>query len=319
MTPRLRSPAFLALSALAPAFAASCAPRHATVAATPRGSIRGRVASPPGAAPATGLDVRLCHDGVNRTATTGSNGAFRFDDVSPGNSFVFVTDASLGVDVKSVSITASAPATIELQPQPAGTVTGRVVDDNGNAIAGANVQLLPRFPRDAGMTHPEETAIGRIPEEAVPCLRSVATRLTTDKDGRFTATNVVGEQGVRIVVDAPSWFDLGTDEGGPRTALPGTAELEIGLTRHGRVDGVVHGRETGFVVADRKGFRKLVALRAGHFSVELEPNDFDLYFIETDAKRRNDSPPRPYPHHGPAAHVTVKSGARTTLELDPEK
>ena len=296
---------------------AACAGRHAPATASARGEIRGRLLVAGGHA--DGIEVRLCRAGKNRSAVTGSNGAFRFDGLETGPAIVFVSEATLGIDVKPVTIADAAPAEVELQPQPAGRISGTVVDDNGNPIPGAKVQLVPRLGGDAGMSHPEETAAGHIPEEAISCLRAVSTRVITDKEGRFAVANVIGEQGVRIVVDAAGWFDLGPEGGGPRNVPPGTLELEIDLTHRGRVEGNVRGKDDGFVAADAKGFRKVVPLKAGHYSLSLEPGVYDVYYVDADAKKRNNSSSRPFAHHGPAQNITVRAGSTSRSDLDPEK
>jgi hypothetical protein len=109
-------------------------------------AVEGHVTAVRGRRDVEGASVELVAEGHRKTAITNTNGAYHFDDVSPGHVHVVVSHpeyASVELDV-NVAPTGRADRAFDVDaidlPDP-GTIEGRVVDGAGNAIAGARVAI----------------------------------------------------------------------------------------------------------------------------------------------------------------------------------
>lgn len=132
----------------------SCTPGGRTVAVTAGataqadfvcvlqpGSITGTVQTDDGS-PISGATVSLDGSGVMRTATTGSDGSFAFEDLPPGTYALSATstDRTCGEQTANVESGEATPVTITCEPEP-GSVSGTVTT-NGVAESGVTVRVF---------------------------------------------------------------------------------------------------------------------------------------------------------------------------------
>src|ERR1700761_6302316 len=121
----------------------------------PTGSVEGRVTNAETGDPVSGATIRLIPvgrrgaPGSDRSTSSRSDGAFFVEGVTPGTYFVFATQTNFtplpnngqfrsSIDVGPGQIVSN----VAVQLNPIGRITGKVVDDNGNAVAGARVRAF---------------------------------------------------------------------------------------------------------------------------------------------------------------------------------
>jgi protocatechuate 3,4-dioxygenase beta subunit len=121
-------------------------------------SIEGTVSKDPGGEPLKKAIIEMIGEGqdepANYTATTEQDGRFKISGVRPGRYVVFVERTGfIAVDAHHHHQTEGIPISIEpgqqlkgidLHMQPAAVLTGRVVDEDGDAMPNVNVAVLRR-------------------------------------------------------------------------------------------------------------------------------------------------------------------------------
>ncbi len=129
---------------------------QSTVQTATPGSVGGRVTD---AQTGIGIGGAVLHLFVRRTAinngsppaasTSLEDGTFHFDSVTPGTYILWVTHpnyvSNAGVSQSVTVQNGQSVLNIAVQLQPLGAISGRVLDDTGNPVARAKVDLLTTF------------------------------------------------------------------------------------------------------------------------------------------------------------------------------
>lgn len=185
--------------------------------------------------PVAGAEVGYTSDGIavalrgGRT-TTDDQGAFTLPPPpvpAPGRRVVLVARAGDALGAVALRPDQVPPAPLDVTVLRGATVTGRIVDSEGQGLAGVGVRLTPAW--------------SEVPRAARP---SPAT-------SRLHAFNAVGNEGLATATAADGSWRL---DGVPA----GTFQLRL------RRDGVLHAREERILVDARGGDGGTVVLDAGH-------------------------------------------------------
>lgn len=126
----------------------------------PPGSIDGRVTNSQTGDGVSGATVRLAPMRVvsgtamptELTVTTGADGSFHLENVAPGTYFAVVqgsgfVGANAKAALRSISVSAGQQVTnITITMMPQGIISGKVVDDEGNAQPGAHIEAFLERP-----------------------------------------------------------------------------------------------------------------------------------------------------------------------------
>ena len=226
--------------------------------------IRGRVVRADGSAPAGRIRVqaRLAPEGRwTLVSAVGADGAFRFEDATPGTWTLAVTDADTGAAMRIAGSADAEGGRTDVRLVLAGdeVIAGRVVDDRGRPVEGARVTA--------------RQSAGAASRDAVP-----------DADGRF---QIAGTAGAGWTVEARDHTtgraeSQGVASGGPELTL--TLRPEEALTarvlgsggtplRGASIVLVADGREVARLRTDSEGRFTSRALPAGTYEVRIVERD----------------------------------------------
>lgn len=147
------------------------------------GSISGTVRDASTGAPLSSVHVSLPG---SVTATTDSQGRFRFGDVEPGPKRLWASDSEHGASGGvSVMVRAGEEAPVEIRLLPGGSISGRVVDHAGQPVAHVAVLLLQRRYRYRDVVYSPDQVVA------------------TDEKGEYRLDRVAAQQGLVILVKRP--------------------------------------------------------------------------------------------------------------------
>lgn len=137
---------------------AQSAPNPDDAPQQPAGLVEGRVTNSETGDGIAGATVRLAPvgrhggPGAGKTATSRNDGTFTLDGVEPGGYFVIATQSnftpapSSGQPRAYIQVApAQTVSNVALQLSPMGRISGRVVDDEGNPVAGARVEAFVTY------------------------------------------------------------------------------------------------------------------------------------------------------------------------------
>ena len=171
-----------------------------------RGRIYGSVAMPGGVPIPSDMRVTLhrfdseslevsYEDTLLETAAPGPDGAFDFKDLPLTSYALFATNAGHTIHSTATLSRARTERNLTLRVVPGGAITGRVLNETGEAVAGAHV-----FTAAWNMGGQTRNA---------PRSRALASRVTTDEDGAFVMRNLrigaPGEHGYRLAVKSEGY------------------------------------------------------------------------------------------------------------------
>ena len=242
------------------------------------GSVTGRVVTESGGV--SGATVHLQREGAmphdrQQPVRTDADGRFNFDSVAPGEHVVRVTKEGLVAAARTVAVKAGSPADVEITMSEGHTVEGRVVDESGRPVTGAQVSSNPRHRGpDTGTQTDAEGAfrLGGLADslvtitaeksgyvrgvaENVDPQRSAAVTITLAKGGtiagRVTGLSAAELPEVRVAV-------LGHEGGSASTTVDGDGRF----TLTGVPDGTLHVRASLFRDI-RRGAYTTVEVRNG--------------------------------------------------------
>ena len=197
-----------------------------TVSLVPAGTVRGTVYAADGTTPAAGLTVRLIRNfGSEREARTGEDGLFRFDAAPLDTYTLEVYDDAGRRRARAAGVRLSTngeTATRDLTLVATGTVTGRVLDPDGAAVANLDVSLGSFNAETGGGFNAKTNAQGVYRVEFVPVGKFTATarrtspapRLDGETHGRVSQAGEEVTADIRLVNNAvtlPSALRDGND------------------------------------------------------------------------------------------------------------
>ena len=142
-------------------------------------SIWGRVLKPDGT-PAQGVSVSYgwtSFYGGYRSTKTDEDGRYRLDNVDATKNLVVVQGDGFAPGFKYVE--ADVDAEIDFKLEPGHSLEGRLVDEEGNPVAGAHISVSAESK--------EMDRMGSCGRNAYRCLKP---EVTADEDGRFTLVNL---------------------------------------------------------------------------------------------------------------------------------
>jgi hypothetical protein len=213
--------------------------------------VRGKVIQDPGGQPIRKAAVRLMVGPSPFTATTDDEGKFAFADVNPGRYQVSVEHPGF-VETSSarksfVSVEAGKDvAELVLLMQPAGVITGKVLDRDGDPIKGVRVTAIGlKSPRSIGSNHQGSETTNDLGEFRISDLAPGPYEVSATSSAEPPQSKETKKQDGRIVY-ATTYYP-GTIEKGQATSVevqPGNeTPISFGLltTRVYRVTGRVVG------------------------------------------------------------------------------
>lgn len=121
---------------------------------TTPGSVEGRVTNSVTGDPISGATVHFYAQSVNPnassspTAATQADGSFRIDSLPPGSYFAVAEQSSFTNTASGVVVRVGSGqqvSNVALQLKPLGSISGKVVDENGNPVASARVTAYATY------------------------------------------------------------------------------------------------------------------------------------------------------------------------------
>jgi hypothetical protein len=231
--------------------------------------LEGTVTAAHGRSWVEGAQIALISEGARRIARTDSEGRFRIADVAPGSAHLHVVHpdyASRDLDVKVTRTgRTDRPQTLEpIDLQEPGSVEGRVVDGEGEPVAGARVAsglvpaFLPTGTLPPGVVQTDENGLFFLGGLA-PGKHTLDALSTVSGRGRATGVDVTAGRvtdRVRIVVSGQA-----TDDG---SVLGGSVAVTLGERGSGGSAEVVVVNVAPSSEAERAG------LSAGDLVLEVD-------------------------------------------------
>jgi uncharacterized GH25 family protein len=233
--------------------------------------------------PVPGLTVRLRARGDHR-ATTGPDGRYVLDDVPPGTWSILVTgagwaSAGLGLAQRQgwnpllVEVLDGSVVTRDLAVEPAGRVTGRVLDPDGQMVSGAEVWLFPAWDRGGSGHMPSQlmrtAADGQFTFDGVPVGTWTWLRAESP-EGVFTRAEPAPMAVTAVVCDLhlprARWIEV--EVRGANDELLPEAELEVERMHFPNLEATT-GTEGRTRLGPITGEREVVVRAAGHVSTTV--------------------------------------------------
>ena len=169
------------------------------------GSISGRVLDADTNTPLVGVRVDARDRSAGATATTDSQGRYVFEKLPPGNRSIEVYDGNLGPSMtpsQTVTVVGGRDTQVDFHTRLFAEVSGRVLDDDGNPIAG--MQVTANFKEYEGYSgrdgQPSRTG-------EVQLVSRRASGLTDDQ-GRYVITTLSAGLQYWIVASSPKRYAI---------------------------------------------------------------------------------------------------------------